>query len=221
MKRWVDLLCSLLALGCLLPIMALIAGVVRRDGGPVFFRQVRIGQNGRPFRLIKFRTMVLNAEAMGAQVTAGRDPRITRVGAILRKTKLDELPQLFNILRGEMSIVGPRPEVPRYVQIWGEENRQMILRLKPGLTDFAAILFRNEEAILADSDDPEKTYIYEIMPQKLALYRQYAKLQRIGLDFRLILSTLLILFGVTPDSFFPEISRLRFQPSPVANEISL
>jgi lipopolysaccharide/colanic/teichoic acid biosynthesis glycosyltransferase len=163
------------------------------DGGPIFFSQIRIGQFGKPFRIWKFRTMVVNAEKLGLAVTQGKDPRITRVGRFLRRTKLDELPQLWNVFVGNMSLVGPRPEVPRYVAIYTPEQRE-ILRLKPGITDLASLVFRDEESLLHGAKDVEQFYIEYCLPKKIELNKVYA--QRAGLfqDVRIILLTVVPLF---------------------------
>ncbi len=154
-KRIADVVLSASGLVLLAPLGGLIALVVKLgDGGSVFFTQQRIGLNGRPFSILKFRTMVPNAESLGPGVTQGLDARVTRVGRLLRRTKLDELPQLLNVFKGEMSFVGPRPEVPRYTQRYTEAQRE-ILRYKPGITDLATVRFRNEEDLLAGASDPE------------------------------------------------------------------
>lgn len=172
------------------PIFLLVALLVKLDSrGPVFFKQERIGQYFRPFHIIKFRTMVVNAERLGLQVTSGDDRRITRAGRFLRASKLDELPQLYNVLRGEMSFVGPRPEVARYVFIF-EEQYQKILQVKPGITDSAAIKFRNEEAVLSRYEDPEQGYIEEILPDKIKIYTEYVDHHSFGTDVKIILKTL-------------------------------
>ena len=167
-----------------------IAWFIRLDSpGPAFFRQVRIGRNGKRFRLLKFRTMRVDAEKTGPPLTAGKDPRITRVGAILRKTKIDELPQLFNILSGDMSLVGPRPEVPDYVALYSSSHRR-VLDLIPGITDLASIKYRNESELLAQSTDPVKTYVDEIMPEKIRINLSYASKATVWGDFLIILKTL-------------------------------
>lgn len=189
-KRVYDLFWSVLGLAVLLPAFAVVALLIKiDDGGPVFFRQERVGFGGRRFHVWKFRTMVIDAERRGGQLTVGQDPRITRVGAWLRSTKLDELPQLFNVLRGEMSLVGPRPEVPRYVELYAPEQRK-VLDLVPGITDPASIRYRNESNLLAQSFDPERTYVEQIMPEKIALNLAYAAKATIWSDTMVILSTL-------------------------------
>lgn len=167
--------------------------VVATDGRPVFFSQQRVGRNGRTFEILKFRSM--RTGAAGLQVSSDRDPRITRIGAILRKSKIDELPQLLNVLRGDMSIVGPRPEVPKYVAQWPYELRPVILSVRPGITDPASIEFRDESEILAASEDAEATYIGEILPRKASMYAEYVRSRTFGGDLRLIALTALAVVG--------------------------
>ena len=194
MKRIFDLTLAVLGLLVIWPVLLVIVLLIRRDGGKtIFFRQERIGLDGKPFRIWKFRTMVENAEALGKQLTIGEDPRITRIGKWLRKTKLDELPQLFNIISGEMSFVGPRPEVARYVELYNEEQKE-VLKLLPGITDLASIQYRDESTLLAESSDPEKTYIEEIMPEKIRINLQYARSSNVLTDFMVILKTLFRVF---------------------------
>jgi lipopolysaccharide/colanic/teichoic acid biosynthesis glycosyltransferase len=164
--------------------------VKREDGGRVFFRQTRVGQNGRLFKIYKFRTMVENAEKMGAQVTKENDPRVTKIGKVLRKYKIDELPQLINVLKGEMSLVGPRPEVPKYVNAY-EKDYEKILKVKPGITDFAALEYVDEERLLKDAEDPEKVYLEKILPEKMKYYEKYIQEISFLTDLRLILRTIL------------------------------
>jgi len=190
-KRVLDFVLSLIGLIILLPVFVVIAFFIKKeDGGTVFFRQTRVGQYGRPFRIYKFRTMVENAEKMGAQITTGGDPRVTKVGRFLRKYKLDELPQLINVLKGEMSLVGPRPEVPKYVEIYKDEYEE-ILQVKPGITDFASLEYIDEEKLLKDGENPEEVYINKVLPEKIKYYKKY--INRIGFrtDMGLILKTLL------------------------------
>ncbi len=158
--------------------------------GPVFFRQVRMGRNFQPFRIYKFRTMVADAPSRGAQITAGADPRITRVGAVLRKTKIDELPQLINVLVGDMSLVGPRPEVPKYVEMFADDYRD-ILSVRPGITDPASVKYRDESEVLAAAADPEAAYVNEILPEKIALARQYIARSSFAYDLVVLFQTLL------------------------------
>jgi lipopolysaccharide/colanic/teichoic acid biosynthesis glycosyltransferase len=170
-------------------LLAASAAILLTDGRPVLFRQQRVGRNGMPFEILKFRSM--RNGAPGLQVSSDRDPRITRVGNVLRKSKVDELPQLVNVLRGQMSIVGPRPEVPRYVDCWPDELRPEILSVRPGITDPASIEFRDESEILAASADPEATYIEEILPRKAAMYVDYVRQRSLRRDLKLIGLTLL------------------------------
>jgi len=189
-KRTFDVLCALIGIVLLCPVFLIIALWIKLDSpGPVFFKQSRIGQFGHEFRIYKFRTMVVEAEKLGKQITVGNDQRITRSGRFLREFKLDELPQLVNVLKGEMSLVGPRPEVPKYVGMYTFEQRQ-VLKVRPGITDPASIEFRNESELLATVSDPEATYIQEIMPKKLALNLQYVARPDLVSDIQIILHTL-------------------------------
>lgn len=190
-KRVMDIAISAAALCVLWPVFLLIAlAIVIDDPGPVFYRKVRVGRGGRPFRIFKFRTMVVDADKKGLSITVGRDSRITRVGAFLRKTKLDELAQLLNVLCGQMSFVGPRPEVPRYVELYTPYQRQVLL-VRPGITDYASIAYRNENDLLAGADDPEKMYIETIMPDKIELNMKYLREISPLADLRLILKTVI------------------------------
>ena len=190
-KRVMDIAISAAALCVLWPVFLLIAlAIVIDDPGPVFYRQVRVGRGGRPFRIFKFRTMVVDADKKGLSITVGRDSRITRVGAFLRKTKLDELAQLINVFLGQMSFVGPRPEVPRYVALYTPYQRQVLL-VRPGITDYASIAYRNENDLLAGADDPEKMYIETIMPDKIELNMKYLREISPLADLRLILKTVI------------------------------
>jgi lipopolysaccharide/colanic/teichoic acid biosynthesis glycosyltransferase len=189
LKRLFDICCSALGLVVLSPLGLLLGLWVKlSDGGPVLYGQQRVGRLGRPFRIWKFRTMVANADKLGLSVTRDADPRITRVGRFLRKTKLDELPQLWNVLRGEMSFVGPRPEVPRYVALYTPEQRE-VLRHRPGITDLASLEFRDEEALLRDVPDVEAFYIRYCLPRKIELHRQYAARAGFFQDLGIILRT--------------------------------
>lgn len=190
-KRLYDLLFASLGLLLLSPLLAVIAVAVRlSDGGPVCFKQQRVGRHGRLFWIWKFRTMVVNADKLGISVTKGGDSRITPAGRILRRTKVDELPQLWNVLRGDMSFVGPRPEVPRYVEHYTPVQRE-ILKLKPGITDLATLEFRNEEELLRTAPDVEKFYIECCIPRKIELNLLYARRAGICQDTWIILQTLL------------------------------
>jgi len=163
--------------------------IIREDKGPVFYRGVRVGRYGKLFRIYKFRTMLVDAEKLGGPSTADDDPRITKVGRILRKYKLDELPQLINVLKGEMSIVGPRPEVQHYVDMFTEEEK-VILNVPPGITDWASLWNPDEGAILAGSPNPEKTYMEKIRPHKLKLQLKYVRERSFWMDLKIILLTL-------------------------------
>jgi lipopolysaccharide/colanic/teichoic acid biosynthesis glycosyltransferase len=190
LKRLMDIVVSGCALAVLWPVLLLIAIAIKIDDpGPVFYRQVRVGRGGKTFRIYKFRTMVVDADKKGLAITVGRDNRITRMGAFLRKTKLDELAQLINVFTGEMSFVGPRPEVPKYVDMYTPYQRQVLL-VRPGITDYASIAYRNENDLLAGADDPEKMYIEKIMPDKIELNMKYLREISPLADIRLILSTI-------------------------------
>ncbi|MGV9013404.1 MAG: sugar transferase [Flavobacteriales bacterium] len=195
LKRAFDILFSLLLLLILLPLLLVFAlAVAFTSPGGAFFSQERVGKGARIFRLLKFRTMRPGSEAQGQLTIGGRDPRITAVGYFLRKTKLDELPQLWNVLVGDMSVVGPRPEVPKYVALYSAEQRH-VLSVRPGITGMASINYIDENEMLARSDEPEKTYIREVMPAKLALDLKYVQEQNILLDLRIILATAGKVFG--------------------------
>lgn len=187
-KRSLDVVLALSLLILLSPIMIAVGAMVAMTSGrPIIFRQERVGLRGRHFEILKFRTMTVGA-GNGRQFTVGGDPRITRLGAVLRRYKVDEVPQLLNVLAGDMSFVGPRPEVPMYVDMFAADYAA-ILRVRPGLTDYAAIVFRDEEQILARSADPARTYVEEILPAKLALYRDYLRTRSISVDVSLIART--------------------------------
>jgi len=190
LKRAFDFLSSLIGLILISPILVTIAILIKKeDGGPVFYRGVRVGRFGKTFRIFKFRTMVINAEKLGGPSTADDDPRITKVGKLIRKFKLDELPQLINVLKGEMSVVGPRPEVQMYVDMFTEEEKA-ILSVRPGITDWASIWNPDEGAILAGSSDPEKTYMEKIRPEKIRLQLKYVQEKSLWVDLKIILGTL-------------------------------
>lgn len=194
-KRLFDLLAAALGLLLLGPLLALMALAIKLDSpGPVFFRQTRVGRHGVEFRIHKFRTMVPGGGAgergTAPQITVGADRRITRVGALLRRTKLDELAQLIDVLSGRMSLVGPRPEVPRYVAMYPPELRVKVLSVRPGITDAASLAFRDEAALLACAADPEREYVEVILPAKLRLSARYVDEASFGADLRLIASTL-------------------------------
>ena len=193
LKRLFDLACSVIGLVVLAPILVLVSLFVwLGDRGPVFFRQERVGRGGRLFRIHKFRTM--RVASSGSQVTSADDNRITPLGKVLRKTKLDELPQLIDVALGNMSLVGPRPEVPRYVELWGEEARAEILSIRPGITDPAAIAYRNEQDELAAAEDPETHYTQVILPRKVAMYCDYVRNRSFAGDIKIILGTIAAIF---------------------------
>lgn len=189
MKRLLDILSSIIVLVILLPAWLIIAiAITLESRGGVFYRQVRVGKNNQDFNLYKFRTMRTGSDKKGLLTVGERDNRITRVGYFLRKYKIDEFPQLINVLKGDMSIVGPRPEVRKYVEMYTPEQRR-VLSVRPGLTDYASIRYVNENEILAASDNPEQTYINEVMPAKLQLNLQYIESQSLAEDIRLIFKT--------------------------------
>lgn len=190
MKRLLDVLAAALGLVLLGPLFLVVAAAITlEDGAPVFFRQQRVGRAGKVFQLWKFRTMRVDAERVGGQLTVGHDPRITRVGRWLRSTKIDELPQLINVLRGEMSLVGPRPEVPRYVAMYSAEQRAVLDEL-PGITDPASLRYYDESAVLAAATDPEGHYVSHVMPEKIRLNLEYAAQATPLTDLLIVLSTL-------------------------------
>ncbi|MDR2155204.1 MAG: sugar transferase [Burkholderiaceae bacterium] len=193
-KRTTDVLLSAFGLIVLAPLFAFIALRIKLDTpGPVFFRQQRVGRGGRLFRIHKFRTMHAQPDD-GLQITPANDARITRAGHWLRRAKLDELPQLIDVLAGEMSLVGPRPEVPRYMALYPPEARERILSVRPGVTDRAAIEFRDEARLLAASLDPERAYVEQVMPIKQRYYLDYVQRHSFGGDARILLDTLRALF---------------------------
>ena len=195
LKRLLDCVSSFLGLIAFFPLFLLVGILIKVDSpGPVFYLGERVGMNGRLFRMCKFRTMVENAEAIGGFSTPADDPRLTRFGRILRRHKLDELPQLINVLRGEMSMVGPRPDVVKYVNHLEGENRR-ILSVRPGMTDYSSLRFFNEGEILSKSDDPERTYLEEILPIKIKLQLDYVKRRSLLIDLEIILATLKRLVG--------------------------
>jgi lipopolysaccharide/colanic/teichoic acid biosynthesis glycosyltransferase len=194
-KRLFDLLFVIPSLLFVLPFFVLFAVWIMLDStGPVFFRQERIGRKGRPFSIWKFRTMIDHAEKDGSQLTIGDDPRITRSGYWLRKFKIDELPQLFNVLMGDMSLVGPRPEVPRYVSLYTVEQRRILDQI-PGITDPASIRYRDENRLLSQSSNAEKTYRDDIMPEKIKINLEYTANATLWSDIKVILKTITVCFG--------------------------
>jgi lipopolysaccharide/colanic/teichoic acid biosynthesis glycosyltransferase len=189
-KRLFDLASSTVALLLLLPLFAAIALWIKVDSpGPLMFRQVRVGLKGREFRIHKFRTMYVNAPKMGPQITVGVDPRITKSGHFLRHYRLDELPQLIDVIVGDMSIVGPRPEVPKYMATYPEELRTKVLSVRPGISDWASIHFTEESEILAEAADPEQTYVERILPIKQRYYAEYVDSQSFWGDIAIIFAT--------------------------------
>jgi lipopolysaccharide/colanic/teichoic acid biosynthesis glycosyltransferase len=192
-KRFFDIIFSFLGLIITFPLILVISFLIKRDDpGPVFYRGRRVGRNGKEFKIFKFRTMVQNADKIGGPSTAGDDPRLTKIGKLLRKYNLDELPQLINVLKGEMSIVGPRPEVPQEVKTFDEETRRIILSVRPGMTDLATLENVHEEEILKGSKDPHATYQKLIKPKKLKLAVKYVKTKSFFLDIKIILETIKI-----------------------------
>lgn len=190
-KRMFDIFGSGLGLVILAPAFALMAiGIKLGSRGPVFFRQERVGRFGRVFRIHKFRTMVSDAERLGLQITVGRDARITPFGSVLRRYKLDELPQLLDVFLGRMSLVGPRPEVPVYVACYPPEVRAIVLSVRPGITDWASIRYKDENAVLERADDPQRAYVEEVLPIKLAHCVDYVHQRSFFGDIRIILATL-------------------------------
>jgi len=194
MKRLFDILFALFVLICFLPIgMMLSLWIVFESRGGVFFSQNRVGQNGVSFRLLKFRSMYVKAESLGRITVGSRDTRITKSGYYLRKYKLDEFPQFINVLKGEMSIVGPRPEVQEYVDLYTESQRK-ILQVKPGITDLASLAYFHENELLANSENPQQTYIKEVLPAKIKLNEEYLKNPSFLNDFLIILKTVAKIF---------------------------
>jgi lipopolysaccharide/colanic/teichoic acid biosynthesis glycosyltransferase len=189
-KRIFDIVMATAGLAALSPVFVLIAWrIIHEDGGPVFYRGERVGLQGKPFRIFKFRTMVVDAEKLGASSTSDDDARITRVGRGLRKHKLDELPQLINVLIGDMSIVGPRPQVKWAVDLYSEEEK-VILTVRPGITDYASLAFSHEGDILKGSKDPDQDYLDKIHPKKTQLAMQYVKVHSLMMDIKIILKTI-------------------------------
>lgn len=192
-KRLFDMAVAGAGLIGLSPFLLLVALLIKLSStGPVLFRQERMGRGFRPFDIVKFRTMVPDAEKLGGTLTAGTDPRVTGIGRLLRRTKLDELPQLVNVLKGEMSLVGPRPEVPRYVELFREDYNEL-LTVRPGMTDPASIKYRSESEILGGEGDPEEIYVADVLPDKIALAKDYVRRASFRADLELIVRTLLSL----------------------------
>ncbi len=194
LKRLFDIVFSFIGLVVLSPLFLLVSILIKLDSkGPVFYRGVRIGRFGKSFRIYKFRTLVANADKIGGPSTADDDPRITKIGRLIRKYKLDEFPQLINVLFGKMSLVGPRPQVPEDVALYTKEERA-ILNVLPGITDYASIKFSNEGKILRGSTDTDKVYVEKIRSEKLRLELVYARNHSLGIDFKILLKTLRTLF---------------------------
>ena len=194
LKRSIDVVLSLLGLIILSPLLLIIAIAIKvTSRGPVIFKQQRVGKNWKPFTLLKFRTMVKDAPSMGPQITGGDDPRITPIGKFLRKSKLDELPQLFNVLKGDMSLVGPRPEVEKYARAYPEAYTIILSMVKPGITDYAAIEFVDEESLLEglSPNEREKVYLEKVLPPKIALYLKYVSEISFRTDIKILTETLL------------------------------
>ena len=186
-KRLFDIVSALFGLGLFgLPMLAIALWIRLDSPGPVFFRQERVGRHGARFRIHKFRTMAVDAEKRGPQLTVGADARVTRVGRVLRANRLDELPQFLDVLAGDMSLVGPRPDVPRYVDQWPADLRERVLAVRPGITDPASLKFRDEATLLAQAADPEREYMDVILPRKLALSADYADHASLWTDLAVI-----------------------------------
>lgn len=189
MKRAFDIIASGLGLVCLSPLFAVLAVWIKCDSkGPVFYRQVRVGKDNRDFKLFKFRSMRPDSDKLGLITVGGHDPRVTRSGYYIRKYKLDEFPQLINVFLGDMSLVGPRPEVRKYVDMYSPEQMK-VLSVRPGITSLASIRYRNENEILAAAEDPDKCYIEQVMPDKLAIDLEYVSNANLWNDIKLIFST--------------------------------
>ena len=189
LKRIFDITLSLFGLIILLPFMLIIAILIKIDSkGPVFFKQIRVTKNGKEFKIFKYRTMRVGSDKY-SQITVGKDGRITKIGSFLRKYKLDEIPQLINVLIGDMSLVGPRPEVPKYVALYTDEQKE-ILKVRAGITDYASIEFSDENDLLASEEEPEKAYIEKIMPKKIELNKKYLSEISVLTDVRIILLTI-------------------------------
>jgi lipopolysaccharide/colanic/teichoic acid biosynthesis glycosyltransferase len=192
LKRSFDLFFSVLGLIILAPVLFIIAiWIICDSKGPVLFKQKRVGQYGKEIAVYKFRSMVTDAESKGLKITVGRDPRITDSGHFIRKYKIDELAQLINVINGTMSLVGPRPEVQEYIDVYPQYIKEQVLSVKPGITDFASIEFKDENSLLEGATDPHQTYINEILPIKQKYYLQYVDQQSIWLDIKLIFQTII------------------------------
>ena len=195
MKRIFDIVVSLVGFICFLPLLVFVAVAIKLDSpGTIFFRQERIGKGFRPFFIFKFRTMVQDPSGRGRLITVSDDPRITRAGRFLRKTKIDELPQLINVFKGEMSLVGPRPEVRQYVELFRKDYEQ-ILRIRPGITDLASLKYHDEAAVLKQLENPEAEYCDRILPDKISLSKEYVQKSSFVFDLGVILKTLPKIFA--------------------------
>lgn len=195
-SRAINLVAASFALILASPLMLLSCGLILLSSpGPVLFHQERVGLRGRHFRIHKFRTMTVHAPGSGPAITAGADPRITGIGRVLRRMKLDELPQLFNVLKGDMNLVGPRPELPHYVDRYPEPLRSEVLSVPPGITDLASLTFLDESELLGRAPDPERFYLDELIPRKLELAAAYVRHRSMWLDLRIIAATLTGIFG--------------------------
>lgn len=189
-KRIFDLLLSIPSLVILSPVFFFAAVLIKFETpGPVSFTQERLGREGRPFKLYKFRTMVKDASKIGPPITPANDPRITRVGKLLRKFKVDEMLQIFNVVKGDMSVIGPRPELKKYIDIFKDDYME-ILKIKPGMTDYALIAFRNEEEVLSKFDNIEEGYMKEVLPAKIGLYRKYMNEISLATDIKIFFTTI-------------------------------
>lgn len=207
-KRLIDIITSSLGLVLFSPLMIIVGCLVKLTSrGPMLYWQDRVGRDGKHFRIVKFRSMVMNADRKGLDITSSGDPRVTPVGTILRKSKVDEFPQLWNVLKGEMSLVGPRPELPRYVKHYNQEQLR-VLSVRPGITDLASIRYRHEEVILARSRDPEQFYQNVVLQHKLVLNLQYIDSMSFVFDVKVVFQTLQSLFShnseCSQDSKHPE-----------------
>jgi lipopolysaccharide/colanic/teichoic acid biosynthesis glycosyltransferase len=190
-KRAFDVFCSAVGLVVLAPVFMVVAALIRVDSpGPVFFRQERVGRFGRIFRIHKFRTMRHRPHGDGPSITVGGDSRVTPLGVVLRRYKLDELPQLIDVFKGSMSLVGPRPEVPEYIAHYRAEDRDIVLSVRPGITDLASLEFSDESSLLAGAADPQRFYVEEILPMKVRYYREYVGSRTMVGDLRIIFATL-------------------------------
>jgi len=195
LKRAFDIVVAACAVTVAAPLLAAVAAAIKVSSpGPIFYRGVRVGRGGKLFRIFKYRTMVVDAEKIGGPSTADDDRRITPIGKILREYKLDELPQLLNVLAGDMSLVGPRPEVPQYVDMYSEKEKA-ILTVRPGITDFASLWNSDEGALLAGSADPEKTYLEQVRPEKIRLQLEYIRSQSLLVDLKILTQTAGIVIG--------------------------